>query len=372
MGAMIQIGRRRALATLAAAATAAMADACGVNTASSGASGGGTASTNDSITVTAFSGAWGTDFETAFVKPFEKATGITVNLVYGADSTWLTKLRAADGSNPPFDLTALTSESVLTAVKGNLLQPLDTSKLTYWKQLDTVLVDQSVVDGKSYGVPLTTGSTGLMYRTDKIKTPPASWLDIFDKAYQGHVALPPLTYNTGLEFFSELVKIEGGMLSDTAAVNKAFTKLATLKGHVSAYPADASSITTDLENGDAWIVPFFDGRAFALQKEGQPIGFAYPNPNPVGALTSYYVPAGTTKTAAVYKFLNYLSAAAYQKTFAEATFYGAGNDSISYSAAFDSKIKHGSSVYEKFSWVDYSAATPNLDAWQQRWDQIFA
>jgi putative spermidine/putrescine transport system substrate-binding protein len=367
---MIQIGRRQALATLALGASAALAEACSVNTGSSATST-GKSSTNESITVTAFSGAWGTDFQTAFVKPFEQATGITVNLVYGADADWLTKLRAAGGSNPPFDISAFTSESLKTAVEGKLIQPLDTSKLTYWSQLDKVLVDQSVVGGQPYGIPLTTGSTGLMYRTDKITTPPTSWLDIFDEAYYGHVALPPLTYNTGLEFFSELAKIEGGTLADTTAVNKAFTKLATLKGHVSAFPADAGSIATDLENDDAWIVPFFDGRAFALQAQGQPIGFTYPTPNPVGALTSYYVAAGTTKTDAVYKFLNYLSAAKYQKTFAEATFYGAGNDTISYSAAFNAKIKHGYSVYEKFSWVDYSAATPNLDSWQQRWAQIF-
>jgi putative spermidine/putrescine transport system substrate-binding protein len=366
---MIQLSRRKALATLGLGAAAALLDACSVNTGSSGT--GSKTNASESITVTAFSGSWGTDFETAFVKPFEKATGIGVNLVYGADADWLTKLRAAGGSNPPFDVTAFTSESVLTAVEGKLIQPLDSSKITTWKQLDPVLVNQSVVNGQAYGVPLTTGSTGLMYRTDKIKTPPTSWLDIFDEAYWGHIALPPLTYNTGLEFFSELAKIEGGTLADTAAVDKAFTKLATLKGHVSAFPADPGTIATDLENDDAWIVPFFDGRAFALQAQGEPIGFTYPTPNPVGALTSYYVAAGTTKTSAVYKFLNYLSAATYQKTFAEATFYGGGNDTIQYSAAFNAKIKHGYSVYKNFSWVDYSAATPNLDAWQQRWAQIF-
>jgi putative spermidine/putrescine transport system substrate-binding protein len=366
---MIQIGRRQALATLGIGGVAAAVDACSVNTGSSAT--GSKTSSNESITVTAYSGAWGTDFETAFVKPFEKATGITVNLVYGADADWLTKLNAANGSNPPFDVSAFVSESALTAAEGKLISPLDTGKISSWGQLDSVLVDQSVIGGKPYGIPLTTGSTGLMYRTDKITTPPTDWIDIFDPAYYGHIALPPLTYNTGLEFFSELVKIEGGTLADTAAVDKAFTKLATLKGHVSAFPADAGTIATDLENDDAWIVPFFDGRAFALQAQGQPIGFTYPKPNPVGALTSYYLVEGTTKTAAAYQFLNYVSAAKYQRPFAEATFYGGGNDTIKYSSAFDAKIKHGYSVYKDFSWVDYTVATPNLNSWQQRWSQIF-
>ncbi|MGD0561033.1 MAG: extracellular solute-binding protein [Streptosporangiaceae bacterium] len=172
---MIQIGRRQALATLGIGGVAAAVDACSVNTGSSAT--GSKTSSNESITVTAYSGAWGTDFETAFVKPFEKATGITVNLVYGADADWLTKLNAANGSNPPFDVSAFVSESALTAAEGKLISPLDTGKISSWSQLDSVLVDQSVIAGKPYGIPLTTGSTGLMYRTDKITTPPTDWAE---------------------------------------------------------------------------------------------------------------------------------------------------------------------------------------------------
>ncbi|MFJ7999257.1 PotD/PotF family extracellular solute-binding protein [Streptomyces sp. NPDC096310] len=362
-------GRRSLLALASAVTVLAAVAGCGVDTGGSG--DGGSGSKGEQITVTAFAGPWGELFKKSFVAPFEKDTGIKVNLVYGADSAWLTKLRAAGGKDAPFDVVALTPGSLHQAVGGGLLQPLKTGDLKNWKQLDPVLTQQSTVDGASYGVPLTTGSNGLLYRTDKIKQAPRDWTDIFDKKYCGHVALPPLTYNAGLEFFSALVSQDGGKLSDPAAVDKAFTKLAALKGCVSAYPADAGSVSTVLQNGDAWIVPFWDGRAFAMAQEGQPIGFSYPASGAVGALTSYYVPKGSAHTKAAYTFLNYLSAAQHQKPFAEGTFYGAGNDTIDYSPGFKDKVKYGEAVYKTFTWVDYKTATPKLNEWQQRWNQIF-
>lgn len=356
---------RRAGALLAAAGVL-LATGCSVDTASSGASSG-----NGTITVTAFAGAWSTAFQDAFVEPFEKSTGIKVNLVLGADADWLTKLRAAGGSNPPFDLVAFTSESVRPAVAGNLLQPLDTDKIADWSQLSPTLIDQSVVNGKDYGVPLTTGSLGWLYRTDKITDPPKDWQDILQPQYCGHIALPPLTYNAGMEFFSALVHSFGGSLANPADVNQGFADLAKLKGCVSAFPADAGSLATTIQNGDAWIVPYWDGRAFAMKNAGQPIGFVYPASGAVGALTSYYVAAGTPHADLVYKFLNYLAAAQYQKPFAEATYYGASNGAIDYTPSFAAQIKHGESVYKTFTWVDYTVATPNLNAWQARWNEIF-
>jgi putative spermidine/putrescine transport system substrate-binding protein len=339
--------------------------ACGgIDTGEGGSAGG-------EITVTAFAGPWGELFTSSFVEPFEEETGIEVNVVTGADGEWVTQMRAAGGENPPFDLVALTSETFHQAVTNDLVQPLDPDALAHWSELDPVLVEQSTVDGSSYGAPLTTGSAGLVYRTDLVEDPPQDWEDIFDEQYCGHVALPPLTYNIGLQFFSALVASEGGDLSDPEAVDRAFERLEELKGCVSAYPSDAGNVGTVLQNGDAWIVPFWDGRAIAMEQEGQPIGFTYPESGAVGALTSYYVAEGTQNREDVYAFLDYLTSAEHQKPFAEGTFYGGGNTGIDHSAEFDERISYGTDVYEDFTWVDYGAATPNLNEWQQRWNEIF-
>lgn len=351
----------------AAAAVALVLSACSVDTADTGSEN----SSDQTLTVTAFAGPWGELFKSSFIEPFEKDTGVKVNLVPGASADWLTKLRAANGKNPPFDVLAFTPDAARPAAAGSLVAKLDTGKLPRWGELDTVLAEKAGVDGTFYGVPLTTGSTGLMYRKDKVKTAPTDWTDIFNPEYCGHVALPPLTYNPGLEFFSALVTSTGGKLSNPSDVDKAFTQLAKLKGCVSSYPANAGNVQAAIENGDAWVVPYWDGRAFAIEQAGTQVGFTYPSSGAVGALTSYYIASGTTKSDLAYKFLDYLTKPEYQKKFGEGNWYAASNDTISYSPAFEQRIKHGPEVYAKFNWVDYTVATPKLNEWQQRWNAIF-
>ncbi|MFD0690606.1 ABC transporter substrate-binding protein [Actinomadura fibrosa] len=360
------MGRRSALAAIGTVALLA-ATACGVDTADTGGSGKG----GGELTVTVFSGPWQDLFEKSFVEPFEKETGAKVNLVPGANAEWLTKLRAAGGKNPPFDLVVLTPDAARPAVAGKLVKPLDTAKVSHWADLDPVQIEKNTVSGSSYGVPLTIGSTGLLYRTDKVGKAPADWQDIFSKEYCGHVALPPLTYNPGLEFFSALVTGQGGRLSNPADVDRAFNQLKRLKGCVSSYPANATAVQSAIQNGESWVVPYWDGRAIAMAQAGGKIGFTYPRSGAVGALSSYFVASGSAKSDLAYKFLGYITDPAHQKVFAEGNWYAGSNTRIDYSPAFKAKIKYGTDVYRKFNWVDYNVATPKLNEWQQRWNEIF-
>lgn len=371
--------RARRPRTILLAVTAAVALAltgCSVDTAPAG--GGATAAASASggagrtLTVTAFAGAWSETFTKAFVEPFEKRTGAKVQLVPGASAEWLTKLRAANGSNPPYDLMAFTPDITPQAVRAGIIEPLDTAKIAGFSDLSPVLVQHAGSEGKPYGLPLTTGSTGLAYRTDKITTPPTDWSDLLKPEYCGHVGLPPFTYNPGLEMLAGLIKENGGTMSDPASVDQAFAQLAQLKDCVSTFPADSGSMQTALQNGDAWIVPWWDGRAFAMAQQGAPIGYVYPKSGAVGALTSYYVAKGGANTDLAYEFLTELARPENQKIFAQGTWYAASNDKNQYDPAFSERVKYGDAVYQGFAWVDYSVAIPQLNAWQEKWNELFS
>src|SRR5699024_5171462 len=127
------------------------------------------------LVVTAFAGAWSETFSESFVQPFEERTGATVTLVPGGAAEWLTKLRAAAGSNPPYDLMAFTPDVTAQAARADVIEELDISRINGYEYLTAVLVDHAGYDGKDYGLPLTVGSTGLAYRTDKIDNPPSNW-----------------------------------------------------------------------------------------------------------------------------------------------------------------------------------------------------
>lgn len=328
--------------------------------------------TGQTLTVAAYAGSWGDSLTAAFVEPFEEATGATVNLVPGGPAEWLTTLKASSGGAPAFDVVAFTPDVIPNAVASKIVQPLDLDRLPEFGELNEKLAEQSNIDSVQYGVPLTVGSTGLAYRTDKISEPPTDWSDIFNPAYCGHVAISPLTFNTGIEFLAGIINEAGGSITNEADVDAAFDKLATLKDCASAYPADGSSVETALQNGDAWIAAHWDGRAFVLQNDGQPIGYSYPASGSIGALTSFFVTENTSNEDLAYEFLNYLDSSDYQPAFSERTWYAASNNDNVYSDTFTSQITSGANAYDDFVWVDYPTITPQITDLQDRWQEIFS
>ncbi len=330
------------------------------------------ASAGKTLTVTAFAGAWSDTFTKAFVEPFEKRTGAKVQFVPGGGSEWLTKLRAANGQNPPYDLVALTPDLSGQAARANVLQPLDPNRISNWSELSPVLVEHAGVDGTTFGMPLTTGSTGFAYRKDLIANPPTDWSDLLKPEYCGHVGLPPLTFNPGLEMLAGLAHEQGGSLGDPAANQKALDTLTRLKGCVSTYPADSGAMQTALQNGDAWIVPWWDGRAFAMEQNGAQVGFVYPKSGAVGALTSYYLAKGSANSDLAYEFLSEMSKPENMKVFAQGTWYAAANTTITYDQTFASRVKYGNDVYQGFAWIDYAKVLPQLTGLQEKWNETFA
>ncbi|MGO1566863.1 MAG: ABC transporter substrate-binding protein [Brachybacterium sp.] len=337
---------------------------CTVDTASSEATGA-------DLAICAFAGTWSDTLREAVITPFEEETGATVSIVVGAPSEWLAQLRVADGNRPPFDLMAFTPDIVVQAAALGLIEPLDTDRIGPFDELSPTLVKAAGIDDTIYGVPLTTGTCGLMYRTDRAEAPPADWSDIFDEQWGNFVAVPPFTYSPGLELMAGLLAQNGGSMTSEDDVDEVFGQLEQLADRASVYPGDAGSMLSSIQQGDAWIAPFWDGRAFAMADTGDPVGFAYPASGGVGALTSYYLAAGSEREELAYQFLSTLARAENQKVFGEGTLYAAANLTIEYTPEFDERIAHGEDVFETFSWVDYTQAIPRLDEWQARWNGIF-
>ncbi|WP_029150650.1 ABC transporter substrate-binding protein [Microbacterium indicum] len=356
---------RIALAATASVASIALLASCSGGSSSS-ASGDG-----ETLTVAVYAGSWGDSFDKAFIQPFEEATGAHVEVVPGSPADWLTALRSTQGGTPAYDLVAFTPNVIPNAVSAGVVEPLDTSRIDEWSDLNSTLVAQSDIDGEQYGVPLTVGSTGIAYRTDLVDEAPTDWSDLLDPQYCGHVAISPLTFNTGVEFLAGLINEHGGSITNPDDVDWAFDQLQSIADCASSFPADGTSVETALSNGDAWIAAHWDGRAFVQANDGEPIGYAYPASGSVGALTSMFIAQGTEHEDLAYEFLNYVASSTYQPTFSEGTWYAASNDQNEYSEQFADQITHGAGAYDDFVWVDYSVIAPELSDLQARWQQIF-
>ena len=317
----------------------------------------------DSVIIGVYSGDWEKSIEQAALSAFADETGIDVQVVSGADAEWLTKLQAANGKNVPYDLLILQPDSIQKAIDANLLQDLDVEHVPNLANLFDSVKTRFTVDDKLYAAGFSMGQLGIVYRTDLVSTPPTSWADLWSDGFSKSLGISPLTYSAGLQFFWS--QTDGG-----ADIDGAFAKMEQLKPNISSYPDGAGTIQTLLQRGDVAAVPFWDGRAFAWQAQGQPIGFAYPTDGPVAAIASWVIPQGAPNLANAYRLLDYLCQAEPQSKYADLSFYGMCNKNATYSDDFLSKAQVGEDFYNALDWVDYSVATPNLADWSTRWQQI--
>lgn len=323
------------------------------------------------VTVTLYGDPWAAAVQAGAVAAFEEETGGAVEVALGDNATWFAQLRASQGGDAPFDVMILLPEQQIQAVEEGLVEPIDTSRLSNWDDVAPSLAEAFEQDGEQYGVPFSAGGLGIAYRKDLVETPPTAWSDMWDPEYAGHVAALPLTFQAGAQWFAGLVHEEGGTLDDPAAVDAAFGRLEELAPAVSVTPNNAVGVQTALQQGSAWLAPWWDGRAAALAQEDPNIAFAYPKSGATAAVTTFYVPANAPDKDASYAFLDSLLDPGAQAEFAEAMWYPTSNVTTEFPAAFEGAVSADLETFDSYVFVDYATLTPNLTDWQNRWNEIF-
>ncbi|XOV56311.1 ABC transporter substrate-binding protein (plasmid) [Pantoea sp. App145] len=328
-----------------------------------------TPAATDTVVVGVYGGDWEKNIRASGLEQFAKDNHLKLTVVPGADAEWFAKLRASKGRRAPYDVVVFQPDTVQRAQAAGLLQPLDAKNIPNLNNLYKSVQSRFVYDGQTWAAAFSLGQLGLAYRTDLVKTPPKSWLDLWNPEYKGHVAISSPTYAAGLQFFAGLVHALGGELNQPTAIDKAFSKLQTLRGNAVAFPDSPGAIQTLLERGDAWVVPYWDGRVFALKQQGMKVDFVYPSDGPVVGAANWVIPKGAPNLANAYKVVNAMSAANVQKAFSDKSLYGMTNKDVQYSDNLMKQVKVGEEAYSKLIWIDYSTATPQLADWTRRWSQ---
>jgi spermidine/putrescine transport system substrate-binding protein len=103
------------------------------------------------------------------IAKFKEETGIEVQVILSNNEEMISKLRATRGGG--FDLAQPSQDRISSVVaEYGIYQPIDYSKVNL-DQLDPSLVEavrkNTLVDGKSYGVPHVYGTSGLIVNFEK-------------------------------------------------------------------------------------------------------------------------------------------------------------------------------------------------------------
>lgn len=272
-----------------------------------------TAVAADSLNFVSWGGSTQDAQKQAWAKPFTEASGIRV---VQDGPTDYGKLKAmVESGNVQWDVVDVEADFALRAASEGLLEPLDFGVIQR-ENIDPRFVSD-------HGVGSFYFSFVLGYNQGKVGgNAPQDWTALFDTAtYPGKRAL----YKWASPGVLELALLADGVAADQLYpldLERAFKKLDSIKQDIVWWGGGAQSQQL-LASGEVSLGQFWNGRVYALQQDGAPVGVSWKQ-NLVMA-DFLVIPKGAKNKDAAMKFLANASSAKGQADFANLTAYAPVN-----------------------------------------------
>lgn len=175
-------------------------------------------------------------------------------------------------------------------VDETLVQPIDTTKLSHWKDVNPALAAQGEFNGKQYWVPWDWGFESILVRQDLVEKVPESWADLWDPQYAGHIAL----YDSG-ETAHVITALALGFepWSTTPEQDEQIkAKLLELMPNVLSIWSSQTELDQMVASGDVWVaVSAWNASYVGLLDQGVDVVYLDPTEGRAGYLCGFAVPS---------------------------------------------------------------------------------
>jgi spermidine/putrescine transport system substrate-binding protein len=292
-----RFSRRTFLGTMAFAAAAGLAAACG-----SSDDEGGTASppdvTSPEAKVLNFYN-W-TDYIAEDTIPnFQKQTGIKVTYDnYSSNDELFAKLSAGSTG---YDLIVPTDATLLKMIKADLVEPLDLSLITNIDNLDDRFRNAAFDAGNKYSIPWQWGTTGIGFDKTKVGGEVTDW-DAFNlpavngkSSYldEARDAFAMALFALGLD----------PNTTDDDDLDQARDYLIELKGKIKTITSDYQD---PLGSGELLLAQAYSGDVFTIQGDNPKIEYIIPTSGAFSWVDVMAIPKGAKHPGNAEKFMNYI------------------------------------------------------------------
>jgi putative spermidine/putrescine transport system substrate-binding protein len=232
-----------------------------------------------------FPGTWNEAHRQYLAPAFTTKTGasVTQSILLGNDQ--LSRLTAAKGGKPPFDVALFDRPQVLDAVKQGLIVEYPAAKSPNYKDVLPEFQDK-------WGPCISMQIIGIGYNPKKIKNPPKSWDALWDPQYKGRVGLTALNSQLGIAFLAEINRLRGG---NEENFEPAFKALKELLPNVGAIGANLGAYATLWQQEQVDIAPYNFNFVQTLKGKDVPVELSIPSTGPVGWTTSMHLVANAAE-----------------------------------------------------------------------------
>jgi putative spermidine/putrescine transport system substrate-binding protein len=308
-----------------------------------------------------WSGDWGTMAEKYVYEPFKQEYGAEIMHIYGGSADIFARIRAQK-ADPQIDVVTLTELMTLNAINEDLLWPLREENVP---NLDDVWGKAQM---SPYGPAILLADVGIAYNTEKVKTPPTSWRDLWKPEYKGRVAIPGFGHASNLAFLTMAAILEGG---DEHNIEPGFKLLEQLEPNVIATYTTDADVYTLFEREEIWLAVWYNGPTWAMTEKGFPIAYVRPKEGVPGIRSFINVVKNCKNRDLAEKMVNQHISVEAQKGMAEDIYYGPVNKKVTLTPELAQKMPYGEEGLKGFLVFDWGHIVAQLPKWQERWLKIF-
>jgi putative spermidine/putrescine transport system substrate-binding protein len=218
----------------------------------------------NTITVTALGGRWENSIREHFIPLFQQRTGAKVNVVLGGPAQWMSQIESQSGKTP---IDAIDNSETLAF---RLIDSNKTVKLTTQEVPNIANIpDVFHKPWDDHAAMYMYAGAGFFYNKAKIKQPPKSWQEFFERTAKGEfgkaVALPSIQYGWTPAFVWTYAKVFGGGIQN---MEPGFKAIRSVKPFVAKFWSTAGEIERMISAGEVDIGVFWDGRVYSLMDAG--------------------------------------------------------------------------------------------------------
>src|SRR5215217_2612770 len=250
------------------------------------------------------------------VSNFEREFGVRVSYdTYESNEEMVAKLQAGASG---YDIIVPSGYILPVLVATNLIVPLRRSYLPNSKNLSPIFQNLPADRENRYTVPWQWGTSGIAYRTDKVRGPVESWAVFQDPQYAGKMTM----MDDGREVIGSQLRYRGHSLNSNnpAELSQAKVDSIAAKKQLKAYIS--APVKAQLISGDVWISQLWNGDTTQAKVEQPNLGYVIPKEGCTIWGDSMCIPKSAPNKRAAHEWINYILRPDVGAALSDATGYG--------------------------------------------------
>ncbi|MBW4690842.1 MAG: spermidine/putrescine ABC transporter substrate-binding protein [Lyngbya sp. HA4199-MV5] len=246
---------------------------------------------------------WSSYIDDALLEGFKAQTGVTVIAdTFDSNETMLAAFQAGKGA--AYSIIYPSDYTVAKMIELKLLQQLDRSRI---QGLENILpkFQTSVHDpGNRYHVPISWGTTGLIYNSAKLSPAPTDWSYLW--AYQKNLSRRMTLINDTREVMGATLRSLGYSYNSTnpQEIKQAYEKLAALKPAIASFTTDAWR--DQLIAGDLLLAMGYSADAMAVTLANPALKYVIPSSGTSLWSDTMVIPKTAPNPDVAYAWINYV------------------------------------------------------------------